>query len=321
MNARNTAFDVRITGMRIEAEGVISLELQSSDRSALPAWTAGSHIDLVLPSGLTRQYSLCGDPGDSGDRQSLRIAVLLEPNGRGGSREVHGLRLGQQVRIRGPRNAFELQPADAFLFVAGGIGITPILPMIRTAQRANARWRLLYGGRSRASMAFVRELERLGGEHVEILPADETGLLDLERIVASAAEGAQVYSCGPAALLDALTERFAAAGLSGSLHIERFGAAPAAAVGSAETLRVVLARSGATVDVPHDCSVMQALRNAGHEVPSSCEQGVCGMCETRVLDGVPDHRDMLLTEAERQRGNVMMVCVSRALTSTLTLDL
>lgn len=318
MSARNTAFDVQIIGMRIEAEGVISLELQMPDRSGLPAWTAGSHIDLVLPSGLTRQYSLCGEPGDT---QQMRIAVLLEPNGRGGSREVHGLRLGQQVTIRGPRNAFELQPADSFLFVAGGIGITPILPMIRTAQRANARWHLLYGGRSRASMAFVPELERLGREHVEIRPADETGLLDLDAIVARAAEGAQVYSCGPAALLDALTERFTAEGLSERLHIERFSAAPAAAPASGDTLRVILARSGATVDVPHDCSVMQALRAAGHDVPSSCEQGVCGMCETHVLDGTPDHRDMLLTESERQRGNVMMVCVSRALTPTITLDI
>ena len=318
MNPRNTAFDVQITGMRIEAEGVISLELQMPDGSALPAWTAGSHIDLVLPSGLTRQYSLCGEPGDT---QRLRIAVLLEPNGRGGSREVHGLRLGQKVTIRGPRNAFELQPADSFLFVAGGIGITPILPMIHTAQRVNARWHLLYGGRSRASMAFVPELERLGREHVEIRPADETGLLDLDAIVAKAAEGVQVYSCGPAALLDALTERFASAGLSERLHVERFSAAPAAAPVSGDTLRVILARSNATVDVPHDCSVMQALRDAGHDVPSSCEQGVCGMCETRVLGGTPDHRDMLLTESERQRGNVMMVCVSRALTPTITLDI
>lgn len=318
MNARNTALDVQITGMRIEADSVISLELQRADRSALPAWTAGSHIDLVLPSGQTRQYSLCGEPGDT---LRMRIAVLLEPNGRGGSREVHDLRLGQHVKIRGPRNAFELQPADSFLFVAGGIGITPILPMIRTAQRANARWHLLYGGRSRASMAFVAELQEWGREHVEILPADEVGLIDLDAIVAKAAAGAEVYGCGPAALLDALTERFAAAALSERLHIERFGAAPVAPASLNGSLRVILARSGATVEVPHGCSVMQALRDAGHEVPSSCEQGVCGMCETRVLEGVPDHRDMLLTESERQRGNVMMVCVSRALTPTLTIDM
>ncbi|MGK8206310.1 PDR/VanB family oxidoreductase [Burkholderia cenocepacia] len=318
MNARNTAFDVQITGMRIEAEGVISLELQMPDRSSLPAWTAGSHIDLVLPSGLTRQYSLCGEPGET---RCMRIAVLLDTNGRGGSREVHGLRLGQQLTIRGPRNAFELRAAESFLFVAGGIGITPIMSMIHAVQRTNARWQLVYGGRSRVSMAFVSELERLGCDRVEIRPADETGLLDLDAIVAKAAEGAQVYSCGPAALLDALTVRFAAAGLAERLHIERFSAAAVAAPCSGDTLRVILARSGAVVDVPHDCSVLQALRDAGHDVPSSCEQGVCGMCETRVLDGVPDHRDMLLTESERQRGNVMMVCVSRALTPVITLDL
>lgn len=319
MNTHGTGFDVQITGMRLEAAGVISLELQAPDRSPLPNWSAGSHIDLVLPSGLTRQYSLCGDTDDS---LRLRIAVLLESNGRGGSREVHGgLRLGQSVTIRGPRNAFALQPADSFLFVAGGIGITPILPMIRQAQRANAKWHLLYGGRSRGSMAFIPELQRMGGDNVRIMPADEVGLLDLDDIVVRATAGAQVYSCGPGALLDALTERFAAEGLSDSLHIERFGAAPVAVGESTGTLRVILARSGTSVDVPPDCSVMTALRNAGHCVQSSCEQGVCGMCETRVLDGVPDHRDMLLTESERERGDVMMVCVSRAMTPTITLDM
>ncbi|HZZ05001.1 PDR/VanB family oxidoreductase [Paraburkholderia sp.] len=319
---RNPELDVQITGMRLEAAGVISLELQTPDRSPLPAWTAGSHVDLVLPSGLTRQYSLCGDIDDT---LRLRIAVLLVPTGRGGSREVHsGLRLGQTVTIRGPRNAFELQPADSFLFVAGGIGITPILPMIRAVQKANAKWHLMYGGRSRASMAFIPELQRTGGGNVEILPADEVGLLDLDSVVARAAAGAQVYSCGPGALLDALTARFAAADLSDSLHIERFGAAPVASGttdSKAGSLRVILARSGATVDVPSDCSVMSALRDAGHCVPSSCEQGICGMCETRVLDGVPDHRDSLLTESERERSDTMMVCVSRARSPTITLDL
>ncbi|MDE1180384.1 PDR/VanB family oxidoreductase [Paraburkholderia sp.] len=319
MSAGGAERDVQITGMRLEAAGVISLELQAPDRSALPRWHAGAHIDLVLPSGLTRQYSLCGDIDDT---LRLRIAVLLESNGRGGSREVHGgLRLGQSVTIRGPRNAFELQPADSFVFVAGGIGITPILPMIRTAQRANATWTLIYGGRSRASMAFIPELERIGGDNVRIMPADETGLIDLDDVVTRAKAGAQVYSCGPAALLDALTERFAANDLTDSLHIERFSAASPKTAQQAGAFRVMLARSGGAVDVAADVSVMTALREAGHCVPSSCEQGICGMCETRVIDGVPDHRDMLLTEGERQRGDVMMVCVSRALTPTITLDL
>lgn len=320
MNARAAAFEVRIVAMRLEAQNVMSLELCALDDAMLPAWQPGAHVDLVLPSGLVRQYSLCGDPQD---RRCLRIAVLREETGRGGSREVHDvLRVGESVTLRGPRNAFELAPADDILFVAGGIGITPIMPMLRAAQRANARWRLLYGGRSRASMAFADELQAFGGERVSILPADETGLLDLDAVVAAAQAGAQVYSCGPGALLDALAERFDATGLASRLHIERFAAAALAPVQQTQgMLRVILARSGTQVDVPPDCSVMHALRAAGHDVPSSCEQGVCGMCETRVLDGVPEHRDQLLTESERQRGNVMMLCVSRALTPTLTLDL
>lgn len=320
MSAMGAQFEVQITCMRLEAEGVMSLELQATDGTPLPEWTPGAHIDLLLPSGLVRQYSLCGDPLD---RQRLRIGVLLESKGRGGSQEVHGrLRVGQTLAIRGPRNAFALQPDQSYLFVAGGIGITPILSMARAAQRAGAQWQLLYGGRSRRSMAFVQELQALGQGRVEILPADEVGLLDLEAIVAAAAAGQHIYSCGPAVLLDALSARFAEAGLSERLHLERFApVAPAPAAATGETLKVILARSGAEVDVPSGCSIMGALRAAGHEVASSCEQGICGMCETRVLDGTPDHRDSLLTEGERARGNVMMLCVSRALTSTLTLDL
>lgn len=320
MSALGEPLAVQVTGLRLEAEGVISLELQAADRASIPVWTPGAHIDLLLPSGLVRQYSLCGDPGD---HRRLRIAVLLEVNGRGGSREVHGaLRLGQHLAIRGPRNAFPLQEGGPYLFVAGGIGITPILAMARAAQRAGAQWQLLYGGRSRRSMAFIEELQALGGGRVEILPADEVGLLDLDAVVAAAQDGQQVYSCGPAALLDALSARFADAGLEDCLHLERFApAAPAPGSENGDALRVILARSGAEVEVPQGCTIMAALRAAGHAVASSCEQGVCGMCETRVLDGIPDHRDMLLSESERARGDVMMLCVSRALTPTLTLDL
>lgn len=319
MNGAGERIEVRITAQRLEADGVVSLELTAEEGVQLPEWEAGAHIDLLLPSGLVRQYSLCGDPRD---RRRLRIAVLLEANGRGGSREVHGaLRLGQRVAIRGPRNAFPMSEGP-YLFVAGGIGITPILAMARAAQRAGAEWQLLYGGRSRRSMAFIEQLQALGGGRVEILPADEVGLLDLEAVVAAARNGQQVYSCGPAPLLDALSARFAEAGLEARLHLERFApAAPVAGQGGGEGLKVILARSGAEVEVPSGCSIMAALRAAGHEVASSCEQGVCGMCETRVLDGVPDHRDMLLSESERARGDVMMLCVSRAKTPTLTLDL
>lgn len=317
MSGGGDCFEVIVSCLRLEADGVISLELTADQ--PLPAWSAGAHVDLLLPSGLVRQYSLCGDPDD---RRRLRIAVLLEARGRGGSREVHGaLRLGQRLAIRGPRNAFALGEGP-YLFVAGGIGITPILAMARAAERAGAQWQLLYGGRSRRSMAFIDELRALGGGRVEILPADEVGLLDLDAVVAAARAGQHVYSCGPAALLDALSTRFAAAGLQGQLHLERFApAAPPPAATGEGTLKVILARSGGEVLVEPGCTIMAALRAAGHTVASSCEQGVCGMCETRVLDGVPDHRDMLLSESERARGDVMMLCVSRAHTPTLTLDL
>jgi len=319
VSAQGETLAVQVSGLRLEAEGVISLELRALDGVVLPPWTPGAHIDLLLPSGLVRQYSLCGDPQQ---RRSLRIAVLLEANGRGGSREVHGaLRLGQQLAIRGPRNAFPMQAGEAYLFVAGGIGVTPIMAMAQAAQRAGVDWHMLYGGRSRRSMAFIDELQAMGAGRVEVVPLDEVGLLDLDAVVAAARAGRQVYSCGPAALLDALTAGFAEAGLLERLHLERFAPLQAPVEQGTEALTVILARSGTQLQVPPGCTIMAALRAAGHEVASSCEQGVCGMCETRVLDGVPDHRDMLLSESERARGNVMMLCVSRALTPTLTLDL
>lgn len=215
MSSVGDCVEVTVSCLRLEADGVISLELTADE--PLPAWSAGAHVDLLLPSGLVRQYSLCGDPED---RRRLRIAVLLEAGGRSGSREVHGaLCVGQRLAIRGTRNAFALGEGP-YLFVAGGIGITPILAMARAAERAGAQWQLLYGGRSRRSMVFIDELRALGGGRVERLPADEVGLLDLDAVVAAARAGQHVYSCGPAALLDALSTCFAVAGLEGRLHLE-----------------------------------------------------------------------------------------------------
>ncbi|MGE8068159.1 PDR/VanB family oxidoreductase [Pseudomonas sp. NPDC089569] len=319
MSRAGDSREVLVSGMRLEAEGVMSLELQALGGEPFAHWQAGAHIDVHLPSGIVRQYSLCGDPEDL---RHLRIAVLREEKGRGGSREVHdSLRVGQVIRIGEPRNAFALAPATSYQFVAGGIGITPILPMILAAERAGVPWHLVYGGRSRRSMAFLEFFVPRAGEHVEILPADEFGLLDLQRIAARSAAGAETYSCGPGVLLDALTARFAEQELQGRLHLERFAAAPLAATAGEGDLTVILARSGREIAVPSHCSIMAALREHGVDVPSSCEQGVCGMCETRVLDGEIDHRDMLLTDSERARNNLMMVCVSRAKSARLTLDL
>lgn len=309
---------MRIVRCQLEADNVISLKLCAMDPGELPLWAPGAHIDLTLPSGLTRQYSLCGDPADRGHYQ---IAILRESRGRGGSMEAHDrLRVGQSIAIAGPRNAFELQPAKQYLFVAGGIGITPILAMVRHAEHGGLAWKLIYGGRTRHSLAFIDELLPLGEDKVTIVPEDVKGRIDIAAVHRAAEDGDEVYACGPAGMLDALEAQFTASGRRGQLHMERFSAKSPAPVAGDGVIRVFLSRKGAHVDVPPDMTILAALRAAGHDLPSSCEQGICGTCETRVLDGVPDHRDSLLTEVERASNSCMMPCVSRARSPTLTLD-
>ncbi|WP_329332576.1 PDR/VanB family oxidoreductase [Streptomyces sp. NBC_00663] len=295
------------------ADGVIALTLSHPLGEPLPVWEPGAHVDVVLGPGLERQYSLCGDPSD---RTAWRIAVLREPDGRGGSALVHEqLGQGDKVRVRGPRNHFALRPAARYRFIAGGIGITPILPMLAAAEAAGAEWTLLYGGRTRRSMAFTEELSRYG-DRVTVAPQDETGLLDLPSVLDAVPEGTLVYCCGPGPLLDAVEARCPA----GCLHMERF--TPKEQQGGKNTeFEVELARSGATVTVPADVSVLDAVRAAGVEVLFSCTEGTCGTCETDVLDGTPDHRDSVLTDEEQEAGETMMICVSRCRGRRLVLDL
>ncbi|WP_372660265.1 PDR/VanB family oxidoreductase [Amycolatopsis kentuckyensis] len=294
------------------AEGVVRLTLRAPDGGPLPAWEPGAHLDLVLGPDLVRQYSLCGDPAD---RSVLQVAVLREPAGRGGSAHVHErLRNGETLRVRGPRNHFALEPAPHYLFVAGGIGITPLVPMLATAEAAGARWRLLYGGRTRASMAFAAELRDRYGDRVELVPQDERGLLDLDAALA-AEPGAAVYCCGPEPLLAAMEVRCA----PGTLHVERFTAK--ADTEAKTAFEVELAQSGRTLSVPPDRSVLEVVEESGVPVLSSCREGTCGTCETGVLAGVPDHRDAVLTPAEQEAGDVMMICVSRCAGPRLVLDL
>ncbi|MFF7559054.1 PDR/VanB family oxidoreductase [Streptomyces pseudovenezuelae] len=295
------------------ADGVLALTLRHPLGEQLPAWEPGAHIDVVLGPGLERQYSLCGDPSD---RTSWRIAVLREPAGRGGSAHVHEqLRQGGKVRVRGPRNHFALRPAPRYRFIAGGIGITPILPMLAAAQAAGAEWTLLYGGRTRDSMAFTEELSRYG-DRVTVAPQDESGLLDLASVLDGVPEGTLVYCCGPGPLLDAVQERCPA----GVLHVERF-APKEQPEGENTQFEVELAQTGTTVTVAPDVSVLDAVRATGVEVLFSCTEGTCGTCETDVLDGTPDHRDSVLTDEEREAGETMMICVSRCRGKKLVLDL
>jgi ferredoxin-NADP reductase len=322
--AMSTVFSERrseltVTARDTRAEGVIALTLADPVGAQLPAWMPGAHIDLLFDDGLVRQYSLCGPPGD---QHSWRIGVLLDPSGRGGSRRVHEtLGVGDRVTVRGPRNHFPLHSAPRYVFVAGGIGITPILPMIAEATNAGADWHLFYGGRRRESMAFLDELAAYG-DRVTIWPDEERGLLPLDDILAAPAEGVLVYCCGPEPLLVAI-EQGCAPWPSGALHLERFSAKPQpeTAAGADTEFEVVCQRSGVTVAVASEKSIIDALEEAGVSVLSSCLEGVCGTCETPVLEGTPDHRDSLLSEDEREANEYMMVCVSRSLSQRLVLDL
>ncbi|MGP4043169.1 PDR/VanB family oxidoreductase [Streptomyces sp. 2A115] len=299
------------------ADGVVSLTLRHPDGKPLPTWAPGAHIDLLMGADLVRQYSLCGDPAD---QDVWRIAVLRETQGRGGSAYVHGfLPEGGTVRVRGPRNNFPLRPAARQLFIAGGVGITPILPMIEAAEAAGADWRLLYGGRTRTSMAFLDRLAPYG-DRVLVRPQDEHGLLDLASFLGSPEEGTLVHACGPEPLLLAAQEQ-CAGWPPGTLGVERFAPVRAAEVRPAEAFEVVLARAGLTLTVAPDRSVLETVEEAGVDVDSSCREGTCGTCETDVLDGTPDHRDSLLSEDERAAGDTMFICVSRSCGPRLVLDL
>ena len=312
--------DLRVESKLQVADGVVTLTLRQIADSPLPRWSPGAHVDLILDGVPTRQYSLCGDPAD---HHLWRLGILRDAEGGGGSRFVHDqLRAGDKVRVRGPRNNFGLAASPRYLFIAGGIGITPILPMIAAAQSASADWRLLYGGRHRASMAFLGELARYG-DRVTVAPQDETGLLDLDSLLGTPQPDTLVYCCGPEPLLAAVEQRCGAWPHSGSqsLHVERFSARPLTAPVRAEAFEVELARSELTLTIPPDRSILDVVEEAGVGVLSSCAEGTCGTCETAVLDGLPDHRDSVLTVEERRAGDCMMICVSRSCAERLVLDL
>ncbi|MGW4337516.1 PDR/VanB family oxidoreductase [Rhodococcus koreensis] len=298
------------------ASGVVQLTLTDPRGDRVPEWSPGAHIDLVLPGDVIRQYSLCGDPADTSE---LVVAVLREPHSRGGSAFIHDkLSQGDVVSVRGPRNAFPMTGSDRYLFIAGGIGITPIIPMVARAAENDADWRLLHGGRTRGSMAFSADLAARHPGRVEIRPQNESGLLDLAGLFAEPDEFTAIYCCGPEPLITAV-EKHAELWPASTLHVERFAGRSWA--GQDRSFELRLARSGRTVSVPAAMSAVDALAGAGIEVPTSCREGVCGTCETVVLEGAPEHRDALLTEEERAEAEVFFPCVSRAKGPCLTVDL
>jgi ferredoxin-NADP reductase len=311
----NRDLPMRVDGVRLLARDVAGVRLTHRDGAELPGWTPGAHLDLLLPSGRLRQYSLCGDPAD---RYGYRIAVRRLPDGGGGSREVHELRAGTELVVRGPREAFPLVRASRYLFVAGGIGITPILPMVRAVAGTGADWHLVYTGRHRGLMPFAAELSGYG-DRVTIRADAERGgpPTGAELLAAAPGPGTVAYLCGPPPMVSAVrTALGTAAGDVTALHTERF--APPPVLGGLPFV-VELARDGTRLQVPAERTVLDVVREHRPDTPYSCRQGFCGTCRVRVLAGRVEHRDRVLTAAER--AGSMTVCVSRAETDRLVLDL
>lgn len=309
---------LRVAAVRQEAATVRSFELVATDGAALPPFDAGAHIDLRLQAGLVRSYSLANSPGET---TRYLIAVHREVAGRGGSAWLHeSVREGDILEASAPRNHFPLvEAAPHTVLVAGGIGITPIRAMVLRLRALRRPWTLYYAGRVRHAMAYLDEFEALAGEDADVrvhVDADSGRTFDMA-CVPDAVAGSHFYCCGPAPMIAAF--QAALAGLpAGQVHVEHFCATAPAASGG---FRVELVKSGRAIDVPVGCSLLDALLDAGMRIPYSCMDGVCGSCETRVVSGVPDHRDAFLTDAQKLAGDRMMVCCSGARSAVLGLDL
>ena len=315
--------EVIVTRKRREAEGIYSFELAPAAESVLPAFSAGSHIDVHLPNGLVRQYSLCNHPEE---RHRYLLGVLLDPVSRGGSQAMHEqVHEGSRLRISEPRNLFPLEHGAGYsVLFAGGIGITPILCMAERLARIGAPFELHYCGRSAGRMAFVEYIRRstfAACVQVHMDDGEEVQRLDAGRVLSGPAADRHLYVCGPNGFMEHVLGTARAQGWAeAQLHREYFtaAAAPASEAGGFE---VQLASTGQCFQVPATLSVAQVLLEAGIDIPLSCEQGICGTCITRVLDGEPEHRDMFLTDAERARNDQFTPCCSRAKSARLVLDL
>lgn len=299
---------------RVPVGDVVVLELAPAEGRRLPGWRAGAHIDVLMPGDLSRQYSLVGDPA----APSWRIAVLRERESRGGSDWMHGLDVGDAVTVTAPRSHFTLGAGETpVLFVAGGVGITPISAMAFAAAAAGRDYQLHYAGRD-GHMALVDELRELHGARLHLHLSGSDSRLDLAGLVA-ANPGAELYCCGPGRLLDAAEAAATSAGIP--FHAERFEAVPLTEPVWPGPFEVELQFSGLTLEVPPDRSILEVAEENGVAVPSSCLEGTCGTCETPVVEGEVDHRDSILTAQERARMDTMFICVSRAACPRLVLEL
>lgn len=296
---------------------VTEFVLERGDGSRLPDWAPGAHIDVVLPSGKIRQYSLCGNRWSP---HQYRIAVQREEHGTGGSIEIHDeLRVGTTMSFGGPRNNFRLAPAQNYRFIAGGIGITAVLPMIDQAVRLGQEWQLLYLGRSAERMAYQHLVDRYP-DQVTLHTSNYDGRASIRAWLGDLPAETMVYACGPEAMLAALPEECPELPKQ-YLRTERFTNTTANAIVSSAPYEIELKRSGRVIDAPGTTPVVEVLSNAGVDVITSCSKGVCGTCEVDVLAGEIDHRDAILDDDERATNTCMFPCVSRALSKRLVLDL
>lgn len=315
--------EVRVARKIAEAEGVCSFELAAANGAELPAFTAGSHIDVHVAPGIVRQYSLCNSPHERG---RYLIAVLDEPASRGGSRGMHAdVQEGSRLTIGAPRNLFDLDlGGDRYLLFAGGIGITPMLAMAHSLLAAGKRFELHYCGRSIERLAFLGLLNEAPFAkhlrvHVDNGPVEQR--LDAARVLASPAQGDQLYVCGPAGFMSHIQATAKASGWSDrQLHREDFAAPPQVLEGD-RAFEIELSRSGRVLQVPAQKTALEVLLAHDVAIESACEQGICGTCITRVLAGEPDHRDQYLDAAEHARNDSFTPCCSRSRSPRLVLDL
>lgn len=314
--------DVVVTQKRREAEGIFSFELAAADQSSLPAFSAGSHIDVHLPNGLVRQYSLCNHPDE---QHRYLIGVLLDPASRGGSQAMHEhVQEGSRLRISEPRNLFPLVHEAAYsLLFAGGIGITPILCMAERLAHSGLKFELHYSGRSAERMAFIERIRHSAFAdcvHFHIDDGEAEGRLDTARVLDTPDNNRHLYVCGPSGFMEHVLGTAREQGWNDAqLHREYFAAV--AVTSEAGSFEVQLASSGQCFQIPAERSVAEVLVEAGIDIPLSCEQGICGTCITRVLEGEPEHHDMFMTDAEKARNDQFTPCCSRAKSARLVLDL
>jgi len=314
--AGEQTLEVRVRALVWEAPGVLSLELTAPDGGALPAFEPGAHIDLKLPDGTLRQYSLCGDPNDT---SHYRLGIRAISGGASSNYVHRKLRPGDLLTVSTPRNNFPLVEAKHYIFVAGGIGVTPFIPMMREASTKGRSWTLLYCNKRNADAPFLAEIETLGGE-ISLHSSEAGTRLDVAQRLSTVEQDAVIYCCGPERLMMAVEEA-AAAWPEGTVHFEWFAPRTRPADEVSGAFEVVCEQSGLTFTVPPEKSVLEVLGEAGIEVPRSCEQGICGTCEVRVISGEVDHRDSILSSAERAANQTMMTCVSRAKSGRLVLDI